>query len=158
MKNNDLFSFENKLNFVKSLYITMLVGYLIIFFFLIFTNGSIQNNIQDNYLYILLPLFIPIFLSMVGLNNFKIEKNAENVKIYSDCIVMSSFSDKFNKKMIINLHEPFDKNITISHFGLRKSLVIRQNINDKLVKGKINISLLSSIQHNDLQEKLKSNK
>jgi hypothetical protein len=71
---------------------------------------------------------------------------------------MSSFSDKFNKKMIINLHEPFDKNITISHFGLRKSLIIRQNINDKLVSGKINISLLSSIQHNDLQEKLKSNK
>ena len=158
MKNNDLFSFENKLNFVKSLYIAMLVGYIIILFFLFFTNGSIQNNIQDNYLYILLPLFIPIFLSMVGLNNFKIEKNTENVKIYSDCIVMSSFSDKFNKKMIINLHELYDKNISTSHFGLRKSLVIRQNINDKLVKGKINISLLSSIQHNDLQEKLKSNK
>ena len=91
------------------------------------------------------------------MQNF-VEKNAEYVKIYSNCIFMSNFSEKFSEKMIVNLHEPFEKNITRSHFGLRKSLVIKQNINEKSVKGKVNISLLSGIQQNDLHKKLESNK
>lgn len=156
MKNNDFYSFENKLSFIKSLYTVMLLVYVVIMCFLFFTNGTIQNFIEDNYLYISLPLLLPLFLSLVGLNDFKIEKNAEYVKIYSNCILMSRFSEKFSEKMIINLHEPFEKKISKSHFGLRKSLVIKQNKNDKSVRSKVNISLLSSIQQNDLQENLKS--
>jgi hypothetical protein len=158
MKSKDIFSNENKLIMVKSIYLSMLISYLILFVFLCFTNGSIRYFLQQNMLYILLPLFLPLILSFVGLNDYKIEKNAEYVKIYSNCIFMSNFSEKFSEKMIVNLHEPFEKNITRSHFGLRKSLVIKQNINEKSVKGKVNISLLSGIQQNDLHKKLKSNK
>ena len=158
MNKEDIFSYENKLNLVKIFYSIILVYYLFVLFFFCFTNGSIQNSIQDNFIYILLPLALPIVLSFVGLNNFKIEKNAEYIKIYSDCIFMSTFSNEFSKKMIINIHEPFENIITLSHFGLRKFLVIKYFKNNKLVKSKVNISLLSKKELNDLQKKLKTNK
>ena len=71
---------------------------------------------------------------------------------------MSTFSNEFSKKMIINIHEPFENIITLSHFGLRKSLVIKYFKNNNLVRSKVNISLLSKKEINDLQKKLKTNK
>ena len=65
---------------VKSIYLTMLVSYFILFVFICFTNGSIRYFLQQNMLYILLPMFIPLILSLVGLNDFKIEKNSEYVR------------------------------------------------------------------------------
>ena len=61
---------------------------------------------------------------------------------------MSKFSDNFRNKMIVNIKEPFENNLKSSHFGLRKSLVVRQKIKNKLVKSKINISLLSQLEKN----------
>lgn len=81
MRNKDIFSNKNKLFMVKSIYLTMLVSYFILFVFLCFTNGSIRYFLQQNMLYILLPMALPLILSLVGLNDFKIEKNAEHVKI-----------------------------------------------------------------------------
>ena len=137
---------------LKSIYLTMLLSYFILFVFLCFTNGSIRYFIQQNMLYILLPMALPLILSLVGLNDFKIEKNAEYVKIYSNCIFMSKFSDNFSEKMIVNIKEPFENDLKSSHFGLRKSLVIRQKIKNKSVKSKVNISLLSRLEQEDLQQ------
>ena len=81
MRNKDIFSNKNKLFIVKSIYLTMLISYFILFVFLCFTNGSIRYFIQQNMLYILLPMALPLILSLVGLNDFKIEKNAEHLKI-----------------------------------------------------------------------------
>lgn len=139
---------------VKSIYLTMLVSYFILFVFLCFTNGSIRYFLQQNMLYILLPIVLPFILSLVGLNDFKIEKNAEHVKIYSNCIFMSKFSDNFSVKLIVNIKEPFENDLKSSYFGLRKSLVVRQKIKNKLVKSKVNISLLSRLEQEDLQQKL----
>ena len=154
MTNKDIFSNKNKLFIIKSIYITMLLSYFILFIFLFFTNGSIRYFLQQNILYILLPIFLPLILSLVGLNDFKIEKNAENLMIYSNCIFMSKFSENFSEKIIVNTKEPFENNICKSHFGLRKSLVVRHKIKNKLVKNKVNISLLSRVEHEELQQKL----
>lgn len=154
MRNKDIFSNKNKLFMVKSIYLTMLVSYFILFVFLCFTNGSIRYFLQQNMLYILLPIVLPFILSLVGLNDFKIEKNAEHVKIYSNCIFMSKFSDNFSVKLIVNIKEPFENDLKSSYFGLRKSLVVRQKIKNKLVKSKVNISLLSRLEQEDLQQKL----
>ena len=140
---------------VKSIYLTMLVSYFILFVFLCFTNGSIRYFIQQNMLYILLPMALPLILSLVGLNDFKIEKNAEHVKIYSNCIFMSKFSDNFSEKMIVNIKEPFENDLKSSHFGLRKSLVVRQKIKNKSVKSKVNISLLSRLRARRFTTKIK---
>ena len=102
---------------VKSIYLTMLVSYFILFVFLCFTNGSIRYFLQQNMLYILLPMALPLILSLVGLNDLK-----------------------------------------SSHFGLRKSLVLRQKIKNKSVKSKVNISLLSRLEQEDLQQKLNISK
>ncbi|NDG53427.1 MAG: hypothetical protein EBY39_10450 [Flavobacteriia bacterium] len=158
MRNKDIFSNKNKLFMVKSIYLTMLVSYFILFVFLCFTNGSIRYFLQQNMLYILLPMALPLILSLVGLNDFKIEKNAEHVKIYSNCIFMSKFSDNFSEKMIVNIKEPFENDLKSSHFGLRKSLVVRQKIKNKSVKSKVNISLLSRLEQEDLQQKLNISK
>ena len=88
----------------------------------------------------------------------KIEKNAEHVKIYSNCIFMSKFSDNFSVKLIVNIKEPFKDDLKSSYFGLRKSLVVRQKIKNKLVKSKVNISLLSRLEQEDLQQKLNISK
>ena len=143
---------------VKSIYLTMLVSYFILFVFLCFTNGSIRYFLQQNMLYILLPIALPFILSLVGLNDFKIEKNDEHVKIYSNCIFMSKFSDNFSVKLIVNIKEPFENDLKSSYFGLRKSLVVRQKIKNKLVKSKVNISLLSRLEQEDLQQKLNISK
>ena len=143
---------------IKIIYLTMLVSYFILFVFLFFTNGSIRYFIQQNMLYILIPLSLPLILSLVGLNDFKIEKNAEHVKIYSNCIFMSKFSDNFSVKLIVNIKEPFENDLKSSYFGLRKSLVVRQKIKNKSVKSKINISLLSRLEQEDLQQKLNISK
>ena len=103
----------------------------------------------------MIPLLMPIILSLVGLNDYKIESNSEYIKIYSNCILMGMFYDTFKKKVIINIKEPFENKISKSHFGLRKSLIIRQIVNNKLVKSKINISLLSNNELELLQQKLK---
>ena len=132
----------------------MLVSYFILFVFFCFANGSIHYFLQQNMLYILLPMALPFILSLVGLNDFKIEKNAEHVMIYSNCIFMSKFSDNFSEKMIVNIKEPFENDLKSSHFGLRKSLVVRQKIKNKSVKNKVNISLLSRVEQVDLQQKL----
>ena len=158
MKNKDIFSNKNKLLIVKSIYSTMLVSYFILFVLLCFTNGSISFFIQQNIIYILLPISLPLILSLVGLNDFKIEKNAEHLMIYSNCIFMSKFSDNFSEKIIVNTKEPFENNISISHFGLRKSLVVTHKIKNKFVKSKVNISLLSRLEHKDLQQKLNFSK
>ncbi len=154
MWNKDIFSNNNKLIILKSIYLALLVSYFIMFILLCFTNGTIRYFLLQNMLYILLPIFIPLVLSLVGLNDFKIEKNADQVKIYSKCIFMSKFSDNFSKKMIVNIKEPFENNLKSSHFGLRKSLVVRQKIKNKSVKSKINISLLSRLEKQDLKQKL----
>ena len=143
---------------LKSIYLTMLLSYFILFVFLCFTNGSIRYFIQQNMLYILLPMALPLILSLVGLNDFKIEKNSEHVKIYFNCIFMSKFSDNFSEKMIVNIKEPFENDLKSSHFGLRKSLVVRQKIKNKSVKSKVNISLLSRLEQEDLQQKLNISK
>tara|TARA_B100001057_G_scaffold389993_1_gene397859 strand:+ start:418 stop:894 length:477 start_codon:yes stop_codon:yes gene_type:complete len=158
MRNKDIFSNNNKLFLVKSIYLFMLVLYFFLFVFLCFTNGSIRHFLQQNMLYILLPMVLPLILSLIGLNNFKIEKNDEYVKIYSNCIFMSKFSENFSEKMIVNIKEPFENDLKSSHFGLRKSLVIRQKIKNKLVKSKVNISLLSRLEQYDLQQKLNISK
>ena len=158
MRNKDIFSNKNKLFMVKSIYLTMLLSYFILFVFLCFTNGSIRYFIQQNMLYILLPMALPLILSLVGLNDFKIEKNSEYVKIYSNCIFMSQFSDNFRQKMIVNIKEPYENNFSTSHFGLRKSLVVRQKIKNKFVKSKVNISLLSRLEKEDLHQKLNISK
>lgn len=158
MSNIDIFSNKNKLFIVKSIYLTMLVSYFILFVFLCFTNGSIRYFLQQNILYILLPFSLPLILSLVGLNDFKIEKNAEHLMIYSNCIFMSKFSDNFSEKIIVNTKEPFENNISTSHFGLRKCLVVSYKIKNKLVKSKVNISLLSRVEYEDLQQKLNFSK
>ena len=158
MRNKDIFSNKNKLSLIKSIYLTMLVSYFILFVFICFTNGSIRYFLQQNMLYIILPMALPLILSLVGLNDFRIEKNAEHVKIYSNCIFMSKFSDNFSEKMIVNIKEPFENDLKSSHFGLRKSLVVRQKIKNKSVKSKVNISLLSRLEHKDLQQKLNISK
>ena len=139
---------------IKSIYLSMLVSYFILFILLYFTDGSIRYFLEQNMLYIFLPVFLPLIMSLVGLNDFKIEKNAEYVKIYSNCIFMSKFSDNFSEKIIVNIKEPFENDIKSSHFGFRKSLVIRQNIKSKSVKSKVNITLLSRLEQEDLQQKL----
>ena len=158
MRNKDIFSNKNKLSLIKSIYLTMLVSYFILFVFICFTNGSIRYFLQQNMLYIILPMALPLILSLVGLNDFRIEKNAEHVKIYSNCIFMSKFSDNFSEKMIVNIKEPFENDLKSSHFGLRKSLVVRQKIKNKSVKSKINISLLSRLEQEDLKQKLNISK
>ena len=140
MRDKDIFSNKNKLFLIKIIYLTMLVSYFILFVFLFFTNGSIRYFIQQNMLYILIPLSLPLILSLVGLNDFKIEKNAEHIKIYSNCIFMSNFSDNYSKVIIVNINEPFQK------------------IKNKSVKSKINISLLSRLEQEDLQQKLNISK
>ena len=158
MRDKDIFSNKNKLFLIKIIYLTMLVSYFILFVFLFFTNGSIRYFIQQNMLYILIPLSLPLILSLVGLNDFKIEKNAEHIKISSNCIFMSKFSDDYSKVMIVNINEPFQNDLKSSHFGLRKSLVVRQKIKNKSVKSKVNISLLSRLEQYDLQQKLNISK
>ena len=158
MRDKDIFSNKNKLFLIKIIYLTMLVSFFILFVFLFFTNGSIRYFIQQNMLYILIPLSLPLILSLVGLNDFKIEKNAEHVKIYSNCIFMSKFSDNFSVKLIVNIKEPFENDLKSSYFGLRKSLVVRQKIKNKSVKSKVNISLLSRLEQDDLQQKLNISK
>tara|TARA_B100001248_G_C27118774_1_gene334755 strand:- start:62 stop:538 length:477 start_codon:yes stop_codon:yes gene_type:complete len=158
MRNKDFFSNNNKLFIVKSIYLTMLVSYFILFVLLFFTNGSIRYFIQQNMVFILLPISLPLILSLVGLNDFKIEKNNEYLMIYSKCIFMSKFSDNFIEKIIVNTKEPFENNISTSHFGLRKSLVVIHKTKNKLVKSKFNISLLSRVEYEDLQQKLNFSK
>jgi hypothetical protein len=126
-----------------------------VFVFLFLTNGSISFFIKNNIIYAMIPLLMPIILSLVGLNDYKIESNSEHIKIYSNCILMGMFYDTFKKKAIINIKEPFEKKISKSHFGLRKSLIIKQIVNNKLVRSKINISLLSNKELDLLQQKLK---
>ena len=155
MNSKDVFANENKLYLVKSLYILLFIFYLIVFVFLFLTNGSISFFIKNNIIYAMIPLLMPIILSLVGLNDYKIESNSEYIKIYSNCILMGMFYDTFKKKVIINIKEPFENKISKSHFGLRKSLIIRQIVNNKLVKSKINISLLSNNELELLQQKLK---
>ena len=155
MNSKDVFANENKLYLVKSLYILLFIFYLIVFVFLFLTNGSISLFIKNNIIYAMIPLLMPIILSLVGLNDYKIESNSEYIKIYSNCILMGMFYDTFKKKVIINIKEPFENKISKSHFGLRKSLIIRQIVNNKLVKSKINISLLSNNELELLQQKLK---
>jgi hypothetical protein len=71
---------------------------------------------------------------------------------------MSKFSDNFSEKMIVNIKEPFENDLKSSHFGLRKSLVVRQKIKNKSVKSKVNISLLSRLEQEDLQQTLNISK
>ena len=158
MSEKDILSNNNKLFIIKVIYFIMFIFYIILSVLLFFTNGSIQYHIKQNILYILLPVTLPLVLSLVGLNNFKIEKKYEYLKIYSNCIFMSNFSDNYSKVMIVNINEPFQNDLKSSHFGLRKSLVVRQKIKNKSVKSKINISLLSRLEQEDLQQKLNISK
>ena len=156
MISKDIFANENKLYFVKSFYIILFIFYLTLFVFLFLTNGSISYFIKNNVYYAMFPLVIPVILSLVGLNDFKIESNSEYLKIYTNCILMGVFFETFKKKVIININEPFENKISKSHFGLRKSLIVRQIVNNKLIKNKINISLLSNKELELLQQKLKT--
>jgi len=158
MRDKDIFSNKNKLFLIKSIYLTMLVSYFILFVFLCFTNGSIRYFLQQNMLYIFLPVTLPLILSLVGLNDFKIEKNTDYLKINTNCIFMSRLSNNYSYKIIVNIKEPFENNIIRSHFGLRKSLVVKQVIKNKSVKSKFNISLLSKLEYEDLQQKLNNSR
>ena len=158
MSEKDILSNNNKLFIIKVIYFIMFIFYIILSVLLFFTNGSIQYHIKQNILYILLPVTLPLVLSLVGLNNFKIEKKYEYLKIYSNCIFMNMFSEDFNKKIIVNTNEPFENNISTSHLGLRKSLIITQKTKNKLLTSKVNISLLSSLEKKDLEQKLNISK
>ena len=158
MSEKDIFSNNNKLFITKVIYFIMFVFYMILSVLLFFTNGSIQYLIQQNILYILLPATLPLVLSLVGLNNFKIEKKSEYLKIYSNCIFMNMFFENYSKKIIVNTNEPFENNIYRSHLGLRKSLIITQKTKNKLLISKVNISLLSSLEKKDLEQKLNISK
>ena len=49
---------------------------------------------------------------------------------------MGMFFESFKNKMIININLPFENKIYKSHFGLRKSLIVKQIVNNKLMKNK----------------------
>ena len=154
MKSKDIFTNENKLYIVKRLYFILFIFYFVLFVFMFLSDGRISDFIKNNIIYSLIPLFMPMMFSLVGLNDYKIESNSEYLKIYSNCILMGMFFETFRKKIIINIKEPFENKISKSHFGLRKSLIIRQKVNNKLVNNKINISLLSNKELELLQQKL----
>ena len=158
MNSKDTYANENKLYLIKKLYFILFIFYLVLFVFLFLTDGSISDFIRNNIIYSLIPLFMPTILSLVGLNDYKIESNSEYLKIYSNCILMGMFFENFRKKIIINIKVPFENKISKSHFGLRKSLTVSQKVNNKLVKNKINISLLSNKELELLQQKLTNNK
>ena len=140
MRNKDIFSNDNKILLVKSIYLAMIVSYFFLFIFLCFTNGSIRYFLHQNLLYILLPMLLPLILSLVGLNDFKIEKNAEYIKIYSNCIFMSKFSDNYSEKIIVNINEPYENNFSISHFWVKK--IISRKTKDKNKSLKVKLTFL----------------
>ena len=57
--------------------------------------------------------------------------NSEVIKIYSNCFIMSKFSEKFKNKMIIQKEKPFERKISHTNFGFKKILIVEQNIQNK---------------------------
>jgi len=154
---SDPFSIKNKLLAIKILYFTIMIIYTILFIIFLTTNGSISILIEQNIVLILMPLLIPFALSFIGLYDYNIEKNSEVIKIYSNCIIMSKFSEKFKNKMIIQKGIAFERKISLTNFGFKKILIVEQNIQNKKVKSKINISLLSAREFNNLTKTLNIN-
>ena len=70
---------------------------------------------------------------------------------------MSKFSEKFKNKMIIQKGIAFERKISLTNFGFKKILIVEQNIQNKKVKSKINISLLSAREFNNLTKTLNIN-
>lgn len=155
--NSDPFSNKNKLLAIKILYFTMLLIYISLLIIFLTTNGSISILIEQNIVLILIPLLIPFVLSFIGLYDYTIEMNSEVIKIYSNCFIMSKFSEKFKNKMIIQKEKPFERKISHTNFGFKKILVVEQNIQNKKIKSKINISLLSIKEFNKLANTLNIN-
>ena len=154
---SDPFTIKNKLLAIKILYFIIALTYTLLLIIFLTTNGSISILIEQNIGLILMPLLIPFVLSFIGLYDYSIEKNSEVIKIYSNCIIMSKFSEKFKNKMIIQKGKPFEKKISLTNFGFKKILTVEQNIQNKKVKSKINISLLSIKEINNLTKTLNIN-
>ena len=155
--NSDPFSNKNKLLAIKILYFTMMLIYISLLIIFLTTNGSISILIEQNIVLILIPLLIPFILSFIGLYDYTIEMNSEVIKIYSNCFIMCKFSEKFKNKMIIQKEKPYQRKISHTNFGFKKILIVEQNIQNKKIKSKINISLLSIKEFNKLANTLNIN-
>ena len=70
---------------------------------------------------------------------------------------MCKFSEKFKNKMIIQKEKPYQRKISHTNFGFKKILIVEQNIQNKKIKSKINISLLSIKEFNKLANTLNIN-
>lgn len=157
MKNNNSLSSDNKLNMISILYMLMAIFYLFVILLVLFSSGSIRQLILENFISLLIPLLIPLLLSFIGLRRFKLEINSQHIKMYSNCIFMSNFSDDFNEKLIFK-KDDFDSNQEhISFLGLKRNLVVFYKSKGKLIKKKINISFLSSKERTNLHNQLFEN-
>ena len=108
---SDPFSNKNKLLAIKILYFKMMLIYISLLIIFLTTNGSISILIEQNIVLILIPLLFPFVLSFIGLYDYTIEMNSEVIKIYSNCFIMSKFSEKFKNKMIIQKENKFLKHL-----------------------------------------------
>ena len=113
MRNKDIFSNKNKL-FMNKDYLFNYANIILYFVcFSMFYQWKYSLFYSTKYAIYFITYDFPLILSLVGLNDFKIEKNAEHVKIYSNCIFMSKFSENFSEKMIINIKEPFENKFSL---------------------------------------------
>ena len=154
MKITNKLTSDIKLDFISFVYIVLSLFYVFTIVILLFTSGTIKQELLDNISFVLLPLLLPLLLSFIGLRRLKFDINSKYIKFTSDCIFMSYLSDNFSDKTVLKKGDYNSNYESTSILGFKRELVLLYKKNDQHLKKKINISFLSSLERQTLLNNL----
>ena len=150
-------SSKNRYHKLIFLYLILTFFFIVIFSFILFTNGTINSFISEYLILFLLPLFIPFLLSIKGLYFFSYDINNGVLNVESNCKAISPFFTSFKKELTIPADYLTKVEFDDEFFGLRKEVIISYTRKNKIYKRKFNISTLSKNELKSFHEYLKNN-
>lgn len=148
---NKLTSKKN-ISVVSSFYFLLGLAIAVPIAIILYTEGSLkQELIRYWYLSILLILF-PIFLSYIGLYYFVFSEDKYILGIRAKCMALGRFHSHFNQRLELPKDHIINYEIKAKAFGLKKVMSVFFRVNETNKKKKFNVSMLSKKEFEKLIE------
>ena len=110
----------------------------------------LSTNLKSNFLLLLIPSIIPIFLTLIGINQITIYSSNELLKIKSENVFLWFSKDKIKYILVPKLPTVQVKEKS-KMLGVKKKLIITTKPKNKSI---LNVSTLSKKERSKLIEKI----
>lgn len=127
---------------IKFIYLSLFIFYAFCGW-IYFTNGLLNTILINNFIYILLPITIPIIFSFLGVYRFSYKEKNGLIEFKNSCMFLGHLNKNYRKELVIPSKKILNMNLESSFLGFKRILQVKFLGNNKTYEKRFNISLLS---------------